>query len=164
MPLILTLVSLVCFFLKLANYSTLSHHNEITWIAHVLYNLMSGILSQVLLTSLLEFMCAQSPYRMRGLLMSFVVPLTALSYTFGESVELALKHNVCFDQAWCPLIYFSVKTITCFIGFLLFCVAAHWYKMRVRDEDYSPQRVVEEVYDRYLTAAAAQSRSYGTSR
>ena len=43
-----------------------------------------------------------------------------------------------------------------------FCVVAHWYKRRVRDEDYSPQRVVEEVYDRYLTAAAAQSRSYGT--
>ena len=45
----------------------------------------------------------------------------------------------------------------------MFCVVAHWYKMRVRDEDYSPQRVVEEVYDRYLTDAAAQSRYYGTS-
>ena len=43
----------------------------------------------------------------------------------------------------------------------MFCVVARWYKMRVRDEDYSTQRVVEEVYDRYLTAAAAQSKSYG---
>ena len=34
--------------------------------------------------------------------------------------------------------------------------------MKVRGEYYSPQRVIEEVYDRYLTAAAAQSRLYGT--
>ena len=95
--------------------------------------------------------------------MSFIVPLTVTSYIVGASVGLALKHNVCSTPAQCSLILFSVKTVTCFIGFLLFCVVARWYKMRVRDEDYSTQRVVEEVYDRYLTAAAAQSISYGTS-
>ena len=162
-PLIFTLISLVCFFLKLANY--LSHSSETTtsWIVIVLHTVMSGILLQVLLTAVLEFMCAQSPYHMRGLLVSFIVPLTVTSYIVGASVGLALKHNVCSTLAQCSLILFSVKTVTCFIGFLLFCVVARWYKMRVRDEDYSTQRVVEEVYDRYLTAAAAQSRSYGTS-
>ncbi len=29
---------------------------------------------------------------------------------------------------------------------------ARWYKRRVRDEDYNAHRVVEEVYDRYLSA------------
>ena len=95
--------------------------------------------------------------------MSFVLPLTVTSYIVGIRVGLALKHNVCSTSAQCFLISLSVKIITCFIGFLLFCVVARWYKMRVRDEDYSPQRVVEEVYDRYLTAVGAQSRSYGTS-
>ena len=162
-PLIFTLASLVCFFLKLANY--LSHSSETTtaWIVTILHTVMSGILLQVLFTAVLEFMCAQSPYHMRGLLVSFLLPLTVTSYIVGASVGLALKHNVCSTPAQCSLILFSVKTVTCFIGFLLFCVVARWYKMRVRDEDYSPQRVVEEVYDRYLTAAAAQSRSYGTS-
>ena len=56
-----------------------------------------------------------------------------------------------------------MKFVLLAIGFLLFCVVACWYKIRVRDEDYSTQRVVEEVYDRYLTAAAAQSRTYGAS-
>ena len=37
------------------------------------------------------------------------------------------------------------------VGLILFCVLARWYKMRVRDEDYSPHRVIEEVYDRYLS-------------
>ena len=163
-PLIFTLVSLVCFFLMLASY--LSHSSETTtlWIVTVVHTVMSGILLQVLLTAVFELMCAQSPYHMRGLLVSFVLPLTVLSYIVVAKVGSALKYNVCSTHAQCSLISFSVKTVTCFIGFLLLCVMARWYKMRVRDEDYSPQRVVEEVYDRYLTAAAAQSRSYyGTS-
>ena len=162
-PLILTLVSLVCFFLKLASYLSHSSESTTTWIVNVLYTVMSGILSQVLFTAVLEFMCAQSPYHMRGLLVSFLLPLTATSYLVSMRVGVALRHNVCSTHMQCSLISFSVKIVTCFIGFLLFCVVARWYKMRVRDEDYSPQRVVEEVYDRYLTAAAAQSRSYGTS-
>ena len=162
-PLIFTLVSLVCFFLMLASYLSYSSETTTSWMVNVLHTVMSGILLQVLLTAVFEFMCAQSPYHMRGLLVSFVLPLTVVSYIVVASVGLALKHNVCSTHAQCSLISFSVKTVTCFIGFLLLCVMARWYKMRVRDEDYSPQRVVEEVYDRYLTAAAAQSRSYGTS-
>ena len=161
-PLIFTLVSLVCFILMLACYLSYFSETTTSWIV-VLHTVMRGILLQVLLTAVLEFMCAQSPYHMRGLLVSFVLPLTVTSYVVGASVGVALKHNVCSTHVQCSLISLSVKTVTCFIGFLLFCVMARWYKMRVRDEDYSPQRVVEEVYDRYLTAAAAQSRSYGTS-
>ena len=161
-PLILTLASLVCLLFNLAYY--LSHSSEIAtaWIVSVLYNLMNGILFQVLFTAMLEFICAQSPYHMRGLLFSFILTFTILSIEIGIGVEMAMKYNFCF-KAWCPLVSLSLKIIICFIGFLLFCVVARWYKMRVRDEDYSPQRVVEEVYDRYLTAAAAQSRSYGSN-
>ena len=163
MPLIITLVSLVCFFSLVACYLSYSSGTTTAWIVTVFHTVMSGILLQVLLTAMFELMCAQSPYHMRGLLVSFVVPLTVASYIVGIRVGLALKQNVCSTHVQCFLISFSVKTVTCFIGFLLFCVVARWYKMRVRDEDYSPQRVVEEVYDRYLTAATAQSRSYGTS-
>ena len=162
-PLIFTLVSLVCFFLMLACYLSCFGETTTAWIVTVLHTVISGILLQVLLTAVLELMCAQSPYHMRGLLVSFVLPLIVLSYIVVARVRLALKHNVCSTHAQCSLISFSLKTVTCFIGFLLFCVMARWYKMRVRDEDYSPQRVVEEVYDQYLTAAAAQSRSYCTS-
>ncbi len=38
------------------------------------------------------------------------------------------------------------------LGFILYCLLARWYKRRVRDEDYNAHRVVEEVYDRYLSA------------
>ena len=163
-PLTLTFVSFVCLCLMLAHYLSNAHEAITYWIVDALYQPVSGILFQVSLTSFIEFVCAQSPYHMRGLLGSFVASLTLVSIVCGWNIGTVQK-QVCSTQAWCPLISFSVKTLTCFVGFLLFCVVAQWYKMRVRDEDYSPQRVVEEVYARYLTAAAAQSRSvnYGTS-
>ena len=163
MPLIFSIVSFVCLILELTNYLTESKEILIERIVFFLHFSMNGILFQVLFTSLLEFMCAQSPYNMRSLLASFIFPLTLLSLIIDMTVTEILRHSSFSAQPWFPLISLSVKTLFWFIGFLLFCVVAHWYKMRKRDEDYSPQRVVEEVYDRYLTAAAAQSNSYGTT-
>ena len=163
-PLIFSIVSFFCLILVLTN-NYLAELNEtlIAWIVYILQFSMNGILFQMLFTSLLEYVCAQSPYNMRGLLVSFVFPLSFLSLTIDQTVIEILKDGSCCAQPWFPLILLSVKSLTCFIGFLLFCVVAYWYKMRVRDEDYSPQRVVEEVYDRYLTAAATHSNSYGTT-
>ena len=160
--LVITLISFICFIIKLTRY--LLHSDEIVtkWIVHFLYHITSGVLSQVFLTSVLEFVCAQAPYNMRGLMVSLYLPLILFSDISGW-ICFALMQRVCI-QTWCPLLLFSGKILICFIGFILFCIVACWYKMRVRDEDYSAQRVVEEVYDRYLTAAAAYSRSYVASR
>ena len=130
------------------------HETVTECIIRFLYHITSGLLSQVLLTAELEFVCAQVPYNMRGLLTSLLITLILASLGLGWIVSYTIEYKVC-TQPWCVLISFSVKTVLCFIGFLLFCIVARWYKKRVRDEDYSPQRVVEEVYDRYLTAAAA---------
>ena len=164
-PLLFTFVSFACFILKLTTYLTDSDEyttNCVMWIIYIFHYSINSILYQMLFTSLLELMCAQSPYHMRGLLVSFTLPLILLSYIVNFVVSDILTNILCHAIQWCPLLSYSVKTLTCFIAFLLFCFVARWYKMRVRDEDYSPQRVVEEVYDRYLTAAAAQSTSYGT--
>ena len=160
--LILTLVSFVCLILELSHYLSNSNETTTKWIADIFHVSMNGILLQMLLTSLLEFMCAQSPYNMRGLLISFILPFLFFSSQVDLRVAKVISHKLCFKKRWCSIVAYSVKTLTSFVGSLIFCVVAHWYKMRVRDEDFSTQRVVEEVYDRYLTAAATHSRLYGT--
>ena len=158
-PLLIILFSLICVVLTLV-LNALHFSKAITeWMMHLFLHSTNGLLSQLLLTSELEFMCAQSPYNMRGLLVSLAVPPSMFYIgAVGWSVGYNLVHKVC-TQLWCYLIPFLVKIALAIVGFFLVCVVARWYKMRVRDEDYSPQRVVEEVYDRYLTAAAAQSRN-----
>ena len=96
---------------------------------------------------------------MRGLLLSIAVLLMLASSGAQISFRFYLTTKLC-TQPWCPLVPYSVQLALHTIGFLLFCVVARWYKKRVRDDSYFTQQVVEEVYDRYLTAAAAQSRFY----
>ena len=110
-----TVLSFVCFILTLAHY--LSHSNETTtvWIVSVLYQSTNGILLQLLLTFVLEFVCAQSPYNMRGLLVSYVVPVILLTAAVGWTVPKYLTH-IC-KPSWCFLVAFSVKTSACLIGF-----------------------------------------------
>ena len=161
MLLLLTLSISICFVLKLAHY--LSHSDEMIteWIIRILYQSITGLVSCILFASTLEFKCAQSPYNMRGLLNSFVFPVFVFLFLLGRAIGFVLVVDNC-KESWCDVVSFSVKTLVCLIGFILYCFVARWYKVRVRDEDYSPQRVVEEVYDRYLTAAAAHSNLYGT--
>ena len=150
----ITLISLACFILELVHRVWLFPNDSTTkWIIRAVLCLTNGFLHQLLLTSVLEFLCAQTPYNMRGLLVSFALPVSIVSTVTGWNVGYAVTHKFC-SQWWCLLVSLSVKTLVCFTAFVLFCIAARWYKLRVRDENYSPQRVVEEVYDRYLTAAA----------
>ena len=152
--LMMTFVIFICFVIKLAH--CLSHSEEITtgWITDVLYNVTYGLLSQALITSVFEFVCAQSPYNMRGLFISLVGQLIILSNAVSSIVGYYIFDKT-YGRPWSSLILFSIKFTACLTGFLLFCVVARLYKKRVRDDNYSPHRVVEEVYDRYLTAAAA---------
>ena len=160
--LLLNIFCSICFALKLVEYIFLSDTRITEWAIQVLYESMTGLVFQMLPISMFEFMCAQSPYNMRGLLISFVLPLYLFSSFCSEFFGKILVDEFC-HEAWCGVVSSSVKTLVCFIGFIVYCLVARWYKVRVRDEDYSPQRVVEEVYDRYLTAAAANSNFYGTT-
>ena len=155
--LLVILGTFICFILKLAFY--LADSSKYEWIAQALHSFTLGTLSQCVVTLTLEFMCAQSPYNMRGLILSLTMLLLLLTLGVQLAFRTYFIGKIC-TQPWCPLILYSVQLALHIFGFLLFCVVAHWYKLRVRDDDYSPQRVVEEVYDRYLTAAAAQSRFY----
>ncbi len=99
-----------------------------------------------LLNSLMEFVCAQSPYKMRGLLRGYVV------FFFFLSLAISITaHFICHKYSCFVGIVESIFTALSLIGFILYCLLARWYKMRVRDEEYNIHRVVEEVYDRLLS-------------
>ena len=158
--LLVALTTFICFILKLALY--LSHSSGTEWIAQFLHSLTLSTLTQYVVTLILEFMCAQSPYNMRGLMLSLTVLLLLVSSGVQSVFNLYFTTEIC-TQPWCPLVSYSIELALQIIGFLLFCIVAHWYKRRVRDDYYSAQQVVEEVYDRYLTAAAEHSRLYGSA-
>ena len=143
---VLNLVSLVL--------SVLRHYhcpvNTMLW-QQVVLQAMSGPLMFVLLSAVLEFVCAQSPYNMRAIVTGYATLSSILSPLFlGRLLVLGYKRVVV--GMYHSIIFNSITVLLAVIGFLLHCILARWYKRRVRDDIYSPHRLVEEVYDRYLSA------------
>ena len=112
------------------------------------YSIIIAICMLLYVPSILEFMCAQSPYSMRGLLIGYVwFTLSALFVIAG--ILRSIFTGPCVEP-YCEVIYCCIATLLSIIGFILYCVLAYWYKRRVRDDISTPHRWVEEVYDRYL--------------
>ena len=139
-------------------YSTLNMH----WSVLILPNVLVGIGPLLVDTTALEFISAQSPHSMKGLLVGVFFAIKGLLQFLGSIIIIPLS----LKQTWgasiisCGFIYFFFICVVGLIGFVLFLVAAKKYKYRKRDDVTFCQRDVEEVYDRYITQEAAASLSY----
>ncbi len=154
-PSILKQIGFACFIIAVENIGILSaeivsyFHDIQIWI-ELASSIIGGLVHVSFLTNLiLLFACAQSPYNMRGLLVGFALLLHASSLILGELV-FSITAKLC-DKCYNYIIYSSVMVAITLFGFILYCLLACWYKRRVRDEEYNAHRVVEEVYDRYLS-------------
>ncbi len=154
-PSILKQIGFACFIIVVANIGILSadvvsyFHDIRIWI-EIATSIIGGLVYLSFLTnSILLFACAQSPYNMRGLLAGFALLLHISSLGLGE-LFFSITVKLC-DKCYNYIIYSSVMVAITLFGFILYCLLARWYKRRVRDEEYNAHRVVEEVYDRYLS-------------
>ena len=126
--------------------------NDITW--HwplIIYCAILGCISQLMLTKLFEFVCAQSPYNMRGVLTGYVGLLFFSAIGIGAVPFQLLQNGVLCFRSYCSITENGIAVALALIGLIVYCLLARWYKMRVRDEEYHPQQVIEEIYDRYLS-------------
>ena len=115
------------------------------WIVH---SLLSAPLKILLLTCVFEFVCAQSPHNMKGLMIGYAWSEYYLSNIFANILAGTL-HALCKGPV-CSIIYSSVATFLSITGFIVYCILAIVYKRRVRDDISTPHRWAEEFYGRYL--------------
>ena len=115
-------------------------------------SVLFGMLVVTLFTACFEFICAQAPYSMRGLMSGYIqfVPWLA----FAAAYALDFEYIKYCRTSHCSLASASVSAAISIFAFLLYLITARWYKRRVRDDIDTPHKWVEDVYDRYLTAAA----------
>ncbi len=141
-------VCVVCLILVILNYCglvpSLSYEG--------LFSVSSGLLFVVFIPAELEFACAQAPHYMRGLLIGLVY------MKFGFSVLLfwlysTLIATLCTSD-YCSIVQWLVLTGVTTVGFIVFCFVASRYKLRTRDDGFAAQRLIEEIYDKNLTAAS----------
>ena len=104
-------------------------------------------LSQYLLmTTGAEFLCAQSPYSMKGLLFGlsfgFMGIFSAINYSWMVPFRKALKHSTLSVRVGCGTIYFFSIVIILLVTSICFLCTYKFYKRRQRndDEEY-PQEI-----------------------
>ena len=137
-------VNLVCLFLSIYN---LLGGNIPVAVAY-LHSIGIAVLLLILLTASIEFVCAQSPHSMRGLLLGYVWCISTFSHIIAVLFLFQFKYTGYFIV---PVVYCTIATLLGVIGFVVFCVLARWYKRRVRDDDIvTPHQWAEDYYDRYL--------------
>ena len=126
----------------------------------------------LVIATVLEFISAQSPQSMKGLLVGIFFAIRGL-FQFLNSIviiPLSLKHPWASGEMLenppvtnCGFVYLLFTCVAGLIGLVLFLAAARRYKYRERNEGLFSQQDVEEIYDRYITQAAAdQSSDYSS--
>jgi len=117
----------------------------------VLPNCLFTVGFGIFLVSLAEFVLAQTPYSMKGLVVGFV-----LSSFFVNLILIFFVFKFPFFRYWnsvnvvldCWFWFLFCSVIECSITFVLFLIVRHFYKPRVR-EDHPPslQYFAERYYD-----------------
>ena len=148
---------------------TLSPTGKVTYYS---FNMHWGVLiPPSLLLGTLEFISAQSPQSMKGLLVGVFFAIRGLFQFLNSIVIIPLS----MKQPWASkemidhppvtnsgFVYLMITSVTGLIGLILFSLAAKKYKYRTTDEGMFQQHDVEEVYDRYIAQAESNNYSYGS--
>ena len=158
-----------CMFLvKRLNYTLEYEPLNMHWSVAIVPSVFLGIGPLLITTTTLEFISAQSPHSMKGLLVGVSFAIQGFFQLLGIIVILPFS----LTQPWpkklpsvvsCGFVYFLIILSTGLLGFVLFIIAAKKYKYRERDDINFCQRDIEEVYTRYLIQATESNVGGDTS-
>ena len=140
------------------DYPSLNMH----WSVLIPPSFLLGIGPLIVITTIFEFISAQSPLSMKGLIIGVFFSIRGL-FQFLNSIiviPFSLKRPWASGEMLknppvtnCGFVYLLFTCVVGLIGLVLFSVAAKKYKYRRRDEGMFCQHNVEEIYDRYLTGS-----------
>ena len=168
-----------------ANYSALQNpainHTCLFWDMHsfefptqvlVVPNVLYGIAAPLISIALLEFISAQSPHTMKGLLLGVFYAFKGLFITLGSVATLPFaekrlwgdQHGM-FD---CGFYYYLSNSVFGVLGLVVFILAARWYRNRERDDPPYRYQYAEEYFSRCASQPTSRllnehfQESYGT--
>ena len=144
------------------NYDSLFHHRDLTLLRLPSWSLLipsalTGLALPITYISILEFISAQSPHSMKGLLLGAFYAVRGLFTVIGCVLVFPFANN---SRLWeerdgelydCGLSYYTGSVLVGVVGLGVFLLTARWYQYRVRgDQPYGP-RYAEAYYEREAT-------------
>ena len=114
----------------------------------VILQILLGFSLVLIVSTSLEFTIAQSPLKMRGIM----IGLWFASYALGYAINISVKYSFkCQSDVICQNLYYYVfKSVVFLIIMIVFLVLAKCYKLQVRENEVNIHLIVEEHYERYI--------------
>ena len=139
----------------------------------LIFNVLYGISAPLINITILEFISAQSPHTMKGLLLGVFYALRGLFVTLGSAATFPFAQEKLWgDQHGmfnCGFYYYLSSSVWGVFGLVVFVLAARWYRYRQRDDPPYRHQYVEDYYSRYtrrssnrLISSCDVPGSYGT--
>ena len=151
----------------LLSYPVLNMH----WAVLIVPSLFLRIGPLLIIATTLEFISAQSPHSMKGVLIGIFLSIRGL-FQFLNSITiipLSLKHPWAVGKMIedppvtnCGFVYLLLTFVVGLTGLIMFSLAAKRYTYRVRDEGQFRQYAIEEIYERYITQTVENTREYSS--
>ena len=107
----------------------------------------------------LEFICAQAPLRMKGILIGIWYATFCLRYLVVNVLDVS-EFTLNEDNSF--FILHGARGSLIILSFLLYCCVAKCYRYRQRDDVVYDQFLVEEVFERRLQQAEQYENEYLT--
>ena len=138
------------------NYSAFSNFptlNLPSWVL-VFPNLLNGFALPIIYISILEFVSAQSPHTMKGLLLGVFYAVRGFFIIMGCTLVLPFAKGLWDKHEGklfnCGVSFYVSVSLLGVVGLVVFGVAVRFYRYRQReDQPYDP-RYVEDYYQRYI--------------
>jgi len=132
----------------------------------VLSNVMVGLQFAIFLVAAFEFICAQSPYSMKGLLngLGWTMYILAIGVTAILIIAWVEGWKEPYSTPSCGTLYYMFATVVSIAGLVAYIVVARWYKRREREEPANEQELIESVYDRYTVHTCTCREVHCTNR
>ena len=156
---------------QLTNHKFFCHETN-NFLVLLIPNILQGFSVLLVFMTALEFICAQAPLRLKGLL----IGIWYASLAGGHVLQLVESAPIFSGKEVTWEVLHEVKAFFIFLSLMLFLCVSKWYRYRLRDEVVNEQFLVEEIYERELALAEEyerenevtvsineNSRSYGTT-
>ena len=142
-------------YLDTSKFDTLNLH----WSVLILPNLLKDLAPDLIMATAFEFISAQSPHTMKGVLVGTLFALrgfflfVGMISLFPFALDEVWKHGRLGDDppvTSCGFGYYLVTTVVALLGLCLFIIAVKKYKYRKREEEPFSQARVEEIFSRRI--------------
>ena len=131
--------------INIINFTTASQ--SVTAMAFLLQQCLYALSAMFLYPALYEFICAQSPHAMKGMLIGLSFAMKGLFQLLGFALGmLILFINKCFLS--CAIDFYILTLVVGVVGLAVYVYVARKYKLRERDEPCHVHRFVEDYYSK----------------